>query len=200
MNYKFRRFSVLVIVCFCLLLTVPGLAESKLPKGKQTELGLYVTAQEAYAKWLKDSDTVKIVDVRTPEEYSFIGHPPMAHNIPFMILPNQWYKAGNKAWALNPDFISQIKKKFNPTDTLVLMCRSGGRSARAVNALAKEGFKNVYTVTDGFEGGKVKDENSYFNGKRFLNGWRNSGSPWTYKVDPKLAFGSVLEGAPDHTK
>lgn len=34
------------------------------------------------------------------------------------------------------------------------MCRSGGRSAAAVNLLAGAGFTNVYNITDGMEGDK----------------------------------------------
>ena len=68
------------------------------------------------------------------------------------------------------------------------MCRSGGRSAFAVNMLSKAGFKNVYNIIDGFEGDKVKNPNSYFNGKRLVNGWKNSGAPWTYDLDPKLMY------------
>jgi hypothetical protein len=39
-----------------------------LPKLKQTVLGLYVTAKEAYEKWLAEPDKVEIIDTRTPEE------------------------------------------------------------------------------------------------------------------------------------
>ena len=49
--------------------------KANLPKGKQTVLGLYVTAKEAYEKWQAAPDKVKIIDVRTPEEYLFVGHP-----------------------------------------------------------------------------------------------------------------------------
>ena len=59
--------------------------------------------------------------------------------------------------------------------------------------LAQEGFKNVYTITDGFEGEEVKDENSYFKGKRMINGWKNSGAPWTYELNPELVFRSFLQ-------
>ena len=45
------------------------------PENKQTTLGLYVTAAEAYQMWKVDPERVKIIDVRTPEEYAFIGHP-----------------------------------------------------------------------------------------------------------------------------
>ncbi len=42
-----------------------------------------MSAAEAYGKWKAAPDKVKIIDVRTPEEYAFIGHPEMALNIPF---------------------------------------------------------------------------------------------------------------------
>ena len=32
--------------------------------------------------WEADPENVKILDVRTPEEYLFVGHPPMAWKIP----------------------------------------------------------------------------------------------------------------------
>jgi hypothetical protein len=58
----------------------------------------------------------------------------------------------------------------------------------AVNLLAEAGFKQVYNITDGFEGDVVKDPESYYNGKRVKNGWRNSGAPWTYDLDPTLMY------------
>ena len=51
---------------------------------RQTSLGLYVTAKEAYDMWQADPG-LKILDVRTPEEYVFVGHAPMATNIPFAL-------------------------------------------------------------------------------------------------------------------
>ncbi|MEI6854211.1 MAG: cobalamin-dependent protein, partial [Bacteroidota bacterium] len=44
---------------------------ANLPKEKQTVLGLYVTAKEAYEKWQAEPEKVKIIDVRTPEEFLF---------------------------------------------------------------------------------------------------------------------------------
>jgi len=83
-----------------------------------------------------------------------------------------------------PDFVDRVRSIAKPEDTLLVMCRSGGRSAMAVNALAQAGFKNVYNITDGFEGDSVKDPGSVFNGQRMVDGWRNSGLPWTYQPDP----------------
>jgi hypothetical protein len=44
----------------------------------------------------------------------------------------------------------------------------------------------VYSITDGFEGDAVTDEESVFVGQRLKNGWKNSGLPWTYALDSKL--------------
>lgn len=75
------------------------------------------------------------------------------------------------------------------------MCRSGGRSAIAVNMLAKAGFRNVYNITDGMEGDSVKDPNSVYQGQRLVNGWKNSGVPWTYKVKPDQVLLPASESA-----
>lgn len=41
--------------------------------------------------------------------------------------------------ALNEHFSQDLKKRFNPdTDTLIFMCRSGGRSCDAANLAASE--------------------------------------------------------------
>ena len=65
------------------------------------------------------------------------------------------------------------------------MCRSGGRSAIAVNLLAQAGFRNVWNIVDGMEGDTVDDVESIFHGQRVKNGWKNSRAPWTYKPSPE---------------
>ena len=172
-------------------------ANRQLSKGKQTTLGLYVTAKEAYEKWKAAPDQVKIIDVRTPEEYAFIGHPEMAWDIPLAFVTYQ-RKNGKTEYApkMNPDFVAEVKTIAGPTDTLILMCRSGDRSAMAVNKLAAAGFKNAYTIIDGFEGDKVTDPESVFYGKRMRNGWKNS-APWVYGIDPEKII--LEEGASKQT-
>jgi rhodanese-related sulfurtransferase len=156
----------------------------ELPKEKQTVPGLYVTAKEAYEKWQADPEKVKILDVRTPEEYIFVGHAEMAWNIPLAFQTYQWDAAkGYFAVKPNPDFIALVKDQFTPEDTLLITCRSGGRSAMAVNLLAENGFKHAYNIIDGMEGDMVEDPESLFKGKRMKNGWINSGVPWTYEIN-----------------
>jgi rhodanese-related sulfurtransferase len=162
--------------------TIPG---QPIPKNKQTTLGLYVEALQAYEMWKVDPENVKIIDVRTPEEYAFVGHADAAWNIPLAFVTYQRVNGKTEygpKW--NSDFVTEVKKFTGPADTLLVMCRSGDRSAMAVNQLAEAGLKQVYSITDGFEGDKVDDPGSVFNGKRMRNGWKNS-APWVYTIDPE---------------
>jgi rhodanese-related sulfurtransferase len=163
--------------------------EIQVPDSKKTELGLYVTSRQAYDKWKADPEKIKIIDVRTPEEYTFVGHPEMAWNVPLMFLTYQW-DTERKRQKMRPNekFLEQVKKIIEPDDTVLVTCRSGGRSAMAVNMLAKAGFKNVYSIIDGVEGDTVTDPDSVFVGQRMKNGWKNAGLPWTCKVDPELMY------------
>jgi rhodanese-related sulfurtransferase len=124
-----------------------------------------VTAKEAYDKWQANPENVKIIDVRTPEEFRLIGFPKMASKVPLTA------SAG--------EFVGRVRQIAKPDDTVLVICRSGNRSAVAVEMLAQAGFKNAYTVVDGFEGDRVTDPDSPDYGKRAVNGWRNAGLPWT---------------------
>jgi hypothetical protein len=64
-------------------------------------------------------------------------------------------------------------------------CMGAQRRPQAVELLVRAGFQNVYNIRDGVEGDLVDDPNSAFHGQRLVNGWKNSGLPWTYDVDPK---------------
>ncbi|MCP3896128.1 MAG: hypothetical protein GY706_16090 [Bacteroides sp.] len=48
------------------------------------------------------------------------------------------------------------------------------------------------------EGDKVNDPESVFDGKRMKNGWKNSGLPWVYDIDPEKII--LLEGASKQTQ
>ena len=159
---------------------------TSIPKEKQTTLGLYVTAKEAYAKWLAAPQQVKILDVRTPEEFLFVGHPEMAWKIPVAVQCYEW-DAKKKQFPMKPlpDFASRVSQVAKPNDTLMAMCRSGGRSAIAVNFLAKAGFKNVYNIIDGMEGDANGDSESVAQAQPLKDGWKNLGCPWTKKLTPE---------------
>ena len=193
---KPNRFSLVKLsLMFCILLNLACVvaaraneeaAKPELAKYKQTTLGLYVTAEEAYKKWQAAPDSVLILDVRTLEEYIFAGHATMSQNIPLYTQTHDWNaEKGRFNMKPNPGFLSQVKEVAGPDETIMVMCRSGGRGAIAVDKLAEAGFKHVYNMTDGMEGDSVDDPGSVFHGKRLRNGWKNSGLPWAYKVDPE---------------
>jgi len=160
--------------------------KANLPKEKQTVLGLYVTAKEAYAKWQAAPEHVKIIDVRTPEEFLFVGSPELAWRIPVAVQSYEW-DAGKNQFPLKPlmDFAARVSQIAKPDDTLMVMCRSGGRSAIAANMLAKAGFKNVYNIIDGMEGDANGDSETVAKAQPIKDGWKNSGCPWTKKLTPE---------------
>jgi len=149
-----------------------------LPQEKQTVLGLYVTAKEAYAKWKAAPDQVKIIDVRNPEELLFVGSPEMAWKIPVATQSYKW-DAEKRQFPMQPlpDFAARVSQIAGPDHTILVMCRSRGRRAIAAHMLAKAGFKNVSNIVDGMEGDGNGDSESMPKG-----GWKNTGCPWTKKL------------------
>ena len=57
----------------------------------------------------------------------------------------------------NPYFIKLVKDWAAMDDIILVLCRSGVRSAISVNLMAKEGFCIVHNIIDGMTGGMVKD-------------------------------------------
>ncbi|MES9990606.1 MAG: rhodanese-like domain-containing protein [Candidatus Thiodiazotropha sp.] len=165
-----------------------------IPAKKQTELGLYLTATDAYKLKSEKSDVI-FVDIRTRAEIAFVGMPQISDaNIPYAI-PGDWdnWDEKKKTFKLEPNssFLLSIDdlvkvKGGNKETHIILMCRSGSRSAKATNLLKKSGYSNVYTVVDGFEGDKAKSGD--LKGQRVVNGWKNSGLPWSYKLDKNKMY------------
>ena len=60
------------------------------------------------------------------------------------------------------------------------------RAAPVAKMLNQYGYKNVYIMTDGFEGGKLKKGPK--KGFRLKSGWKNSGADWTYKINAKNTY------------
>ena len=76
----------------------------------------YVTAAQAYDMWKAAPDKVKVIDVRTPEEFAFVGHPEMAWNVPLAFVSYQ--RQGGKftyAPQMNTAFVAQVKEIAQPT-------------------------------------------------------------------------------------
>jgi len=134
-----------------------------------------VSSKEAF-EMVRQSETF-LIDVRSVAEYVFIGHPEMAYNIPLMF----WNEA-RADMESNPVFTQDLQDRFRKSARLIFICRSGGRSAKAARMAQKAGFGEVFNIEKGFEG----DQNS--DGYRTVNGWKNSGLPYTYALQSKLSY------------
>ena len=146
---------------------------------KLTSLGLYVSTADAAAA-LKANPGIVFIDVRTPQEVAAIGRPAPVDAIVPLVQFSQGEidpDTGHPPAVPNPDFIAGVEAEVaraggDKASPVFVMCRSGGRSAMAANALAKAGFSNVWSLVEGFEGDADAE------GKRTVNGWRNAGLEW----------------------
>ncbi len=162
---------------------------TKLKKKKLTPQGLYLTAQETYKMVSAEGKSILFIDVRTPSEVEFIGAPKSIDaNIPYVLNDfAEWDEKKNRFKKVpNSNFTVLLEdalkaKGLGKEDKIVLMCRSGSRSAKAANLLHQSGYDNVYSVIEGFEGDSSKVADT--KGQRTVNGWKNAGLPWTYKHD-----------------
>jgi len=119
----------------------------------------------AIAWELFSSGRVPLVDVRTGEERKFVGHVPDTLHV-------AW--ATGTALTRNPRFVRELESKIGGKDAVVLLlCRSGKRSALAAEAATKAGFSNVFNILEGFEG---EIDAGQQRGK--ADGWRFHSLPW----------------------
>lgn len=119
----------------------------------------------AYALLQENPDAV-LVDCRTEIEHMYVGHPVGAEHVAWQEGPD---------WAVDPEFADKVKRLLRNelSRPVLLICRSGQRSADAGEALEAAGFADVTNIVEGFEGGL--DENHH---RGNLGGWRFRGLPW----------------------
>ena len=186
-------------LCFVVVLLASTSAHAvdpaSVPAPKRTKLGQYFSAQEAAGFLGNNASKALFLDVRTPAELMFVGVPTLVDaNVPYMVQPDfpAWDDAkGTLKLESNSDFVSEVRRRMSekglgPDSTIVLICRSGDRSASAANLLADAGLKNVYSVIDGVEGDLAKDGPKA--GQRAVNGWKNAGLPWSYNLEKKKMY------------
>lgn len=119
---------------------------------------------------LAGDENAVLIDVRSTLEYEYVGHPPNALHVPLKEPPE---------WQTDPDFVLKVRAALSrralagEARPLLLLCRSGQRSALGATLLLEAGFSAVYNILEGFEG--ERDENGHRSTK---NGWRFHGLPW----------------------
>jgi rhodanese-related sulfurtransferase len=152
----------------------------KVAKDKQNSLGLYLTSSETHAYMKSHGAKALFLDIRDPVEIHTVGMPAgVDYNVAFKFIDTtKWdEKKGKFKLKGNPDYAKDVAarlttKGLTKDDRIILICGSGKRAAKAVNALAKAGYKNVYSVVDGYKG------------------WQKNKLPFDKKLDRSKIYGN----------
>jgi rhodanese-related sulfurtransferase len=169
-----------------------ALAPDKVPEEMRTKQQLYLMPRQAQQFVKAQKGKVLFIDVRTRAEAQFLGMAEGADAlvpyVEFQEFMTDWDEK-RAFYRLEPfnDFVPEMERRLKEKgltkdDPVVLMCRSGERSSRAADLLNDSGYKRVYVVVYGFEG-ELSDK-----GRRNVNGWKNSGLPWSYELDRKKMY------------
>ncbi len=132
-----------------------------------------VPVQDVWAR-LGTTDSV-LIDVRTRAEWAFVGLPDLAETGK-RVLTVEWQSFPDNR--VDPSFVDRLSQSLETAgakkDTeLFFICRSGGRSRMAAEAMAAAGFSRCRNVAEGFEGPLDLDRHR---GK--IAGWKAAGFPW----------------------
>lgn len=125
-------------------------------RARQMGLSYAGAVTPAEAHQLTQAGAGTLVDVRTPPEYTQVGHVPGSPLV-------EWPRSGD-ANALSA-FVQEMRGRFEADRPLLLLCRSGARSHYAAHLLTQAGFARAYNVLEGFEGAAPGQ------------GWRAAGLP-----------------------
>jgi rhodanese-related sulfurtransferase len=126
-----------------------------------------------------NAHTHYLLDVRTAAEWLNPGHP--GENTsgegtfleePFRKVVNIPVKFYDGTWTMNDQFVPEVESQFSLDTYLIVICKSGARSATASQLLDDAGFTHIYNVLYGFEGN--------FPG---MLGWMASGLPYNQNAD-----------------
>lgn len=198
-THQRRRWLATALAGTLCLLSRPGLAQAlvdpaTLAEPKRTKAGRYLMASEVpgFMQARGGMGKVLFLDLRTRAEAMYVG---MAQGVDALVpfvehqeLMTDW-DAQRGIYRLEPlqDFVPEVNRRLaqkglSKSDVVVLICRSGDRSSRGANRLADDGYTQVWSVVDGFEGDMGKD------GRRSVNGWKNAGLPWSYKLDRERMY------------
>ena len=169
-----------------------GISPAKVPEEMRNKQNLYLSPKEAHQFVRAQKGKVLFLDVRTRAEAQFLG---MADGVDALV-PYVEFQDFMTDWdntrgfyKLEPfnDFVPEAERRLKEKgltkdDPVVLICRSGERSARAADLLTESGYRRAYSVVYGFEG-ELSDK-----GRRNINGWKNAGLPWSYELDRKKMY------------
>lgn len=131
------------------------------------------------ATWdaLKRTSDAVLIDVRTKAEWGFVGCPDLSE-LSNEMLCIEWTQFPDMS--VNPRFVADVEDALDgkKPSAIFFICRSGVRSLRAAQAVAKAFEQrgqvcDCVNVAEGFEGDL--DVKKHRGG---LNGWKAHGLPW----------------------
>lgn len=129
-----------------------------------------VSPKQAWGELQKDA-RAQLIDVRTQPEWAFVGAPDLS-SLQKQTVFQSWQSF--PTMAIDSGFVDKIAAKFpDPATPLYFICRTGGRSRAAAQAMAAAGYRQCYNVSDGFEG--VPDGQRH---RGTATGWKAEGLPW----------------------
>ncbi|MBT7308307.1 MAG: peptidylprolyl isomerase [Gammaproteobacteria bacterium] len=113
------------------------------------DIARYTNIDNSELKALLKEEKVTLVDIRRPEEWKQTG----------VVEGSEMITAFTKRGGIHPQFSEKFLQRFKPEERVVIICRTGSRTARLAQALVKElGWKQVYNVEKGITGW-IKQEN-----------------------------------------
>jgi len=133
-----------------------------------------VPVEEVWARLHSNPDSL-LIDVRTRAEWAYVGVPDLSSIgkrpalVEWQIFPDN---------RVNPDFVDRLsaaltEAKVSKDAELFFICRSGGRSKAAAQAMTAAGFTRCRNVADGFEGPLDPERH-----RGRIAGWKSAGLPW----------------------
>jgi rhodanese-related sulfurtransferase len=122
-------------------------------------------------KLLTENQKAQLVDVRTRPEWMFVGLPDLTSLGRRPVLQS-WQAF--PTMEIDPNFTAELAEQIADKDAPILfICRSGGRSRAAAQAMTAAGYRRCYNVAEGFEGNPDPERHR---GK--TGGWKAAGLPW----------------------
>lgn len=126
-------------------------------------------------KRLEGDPKAVLVDVRTRAEWAFVGVPDLSKVNRDVILI-EWQTFPDSRIA--PDFIERLTavlaaKGVEKNTEIFFICRSGGRSRMAAEAIAGAGYSRCRNVMEGFEGPLDAAQH-----RSQIAGWKFAGLNW----------------------
>ena len=118
--------------------------------------------QEAYEVLQQGEFT--LVDVRSLAELELVGRVPTANHVEWAFYPGM---------LPNAHFAAQLQVQVDKNQSVVFMCRTGGRSHSAAVVAQQLGYE-AYNMLEGFEGAANEQRQ-----RSLMNGWKHANLPWS---------------------